>query len=62
MLEYCRKRGYGTPVAYHRIAWDKDWSLIWAETGGRVSLLMFLNDSLIKNVQADTAKREKAST
>lgn len=52
MLEYAKTHGYGTPVAYHHITWDKDWSLIWAETGGKASSLMFLNDKLIKIVRA----------
>lgn len=59
MLEYGKKRGYGSPVGYHHITWDKDWSLIWVETGSKVSLVMFLNDKLIKSVRAQAAAQAR---
>jgi hypothetical protein len=55
MLEYGKMRGFGTAVAYQHVTWDKGWSVVWAETGGEVSLLMFLNDKLIKTARADGA-------
>ena len=58
VLAYCRRRGYGEALAYHRIKWNKDWSVIWTEgSGGRVSSLLFLNDNLIKRAQAAPAGR-----
>jgi len=53
MVEYCKTRGYGKPVGpYHHITWDKDWSLVWADAGGKVSLLTFLNENLLKPARA----------
>jgi hypothetical protein len=61
MLAYCNRRGYGETLAYHRIKWDKDWSVIWTEaSGGRVFSLIFLNDNLIKRVEATRAGRTQS--
>ncbi len=57
MLDYGKTRGYGIPVAYHHITWDKNWSVIWTDGGGNVSSLMFLNDKLIKAAQAGAASQ-----
>jgi len=52
MKDYCAKRGYGRETAYHRMTWDKDWTFIWAETSGKVSFLMFMNERRLKNLES----------
>jgi hypothetical protein len=60
MKEYCMKRGYGREEGFHRMTWDKDWSLTWADESGKVSLLMFVNDNSIKNAQTGVTPHSKA--
>jgi len=52
MKESCRKRGFGLETGYHRISWNKDWKLVWGESNGKVSLLMFINERMIKDAEA----------
>jgi hypothetical protein len=52
MKDYCKKRGYGLEEGYHRIAWDKDWTIIWADSGGVVSFLTFLDEKQLKSGEA----------
>ena len=44
----CQKRGYGQSLGYHRVHWDQDWDLRWADTSGKVSILMFTNERMIR--------------
>ncbi|HWY87461.1 MAG TPA: hypothetical protein VNX28_12085 [Gemmataceae bacterium] len=49
MKKFCRQRGYGLPVGKNRITWDKDWSLLYADTNGKIGLLSFANEKMIKD-------------
>lgn len=50
--EICGKRGFGVQIGYHRISWNEDWNLVWGEVNGRVGLLTFLNEKMLKNAEA----------
>ena len=52
MKKFCKQRGYGLPVGKNRISWDKDWSLVWVDTNGKISLLVFANEKMIKDSAA----------
>jgi hypothetical protein len=52
MKEYCRNRGYGQEIGYHRIIWDKDWTLVWGEMNDKITFLSFTNDQLIRSARA----------
>jgi hypothetical protein len=41
----------GSGKQYHRITWDKDWSAAWAGTGGKASMLVFSNQTLLRPLQ-----------
>jgi hypothetical protein len=47
MKKFCQQRGYGVPVGRNRISWDKDWSLLWTDTNGKITLLSFFNEKMI---------------
>ena len=49
MKKFCKQRGYGLPVAKNRISWDKDWSLLWTDKNGKISLLVFANEKMIRD-------------
>lgn len=49
MRKFCQQRGFGLPVGKNRISWDKDWSLVWADTNGKISLLSFANEKMIRD-------------
>jgi hypothetical protein len=57
MKKICKQRGYGLPVGKNRISWDKDWSLVWTDTNGKVSMLVFTNEKMIR----DSGVRENVS-
>jgi hypothetical protein len=48
MKKFCKQRGYGLPVGKNRISWDKDWSLVWVDTNGKIRLLVFANEEMIR--------------
>ncbi|HXY01115.1 MAG TPA: hypothetical protein VEI54_09360 [Candidatus Limnocylindrales bacterium] len=50
--QYCRSKGFGAETGFHRIAWDKDWSLAWAETNGKLDVLSFVNERVVQTVKA----------
>jgi|SRR6266404_2402592 hypothetical protein len=52
MKKFCKQRGYGLPVGKNRISWDKDWSLVWVDTNGKISLLVFANEKMIRDTAA----------
>jgi len=52
MKKFCRQHGYGLPMGKNRISWDKDWSLVWVDTNGKISLLVFANEKMIKDSAA----------
>ena len=54
--EICKKRGYGQENGYNRVSWSKDWNLVWEEVHGKVIILTFTNERMMKNVgaQGDT--------
>jgi hypothetical protein len=49
--DICQKRGYGLQIGYNRISWSKDWNLVWGEVNGKVSLLAFFNEKMLKNTE-----------
>jgi hypothetical protein len=49
MKKFCKQRGYGLPVGKNRISWDKDWSLLWTDTNGKISWLVFANERMIRD-------------
>jgi hypothetical protein len=51
MKKLCEQR-YGLPVGKNRISWDKDGSLFWMETNGKIRLLSFANERIISNYGA----------
>jgi hypothetical protein len=48
MKKFCKQRGYGLPLGKNRISWDKDWSLVWVDTNGKIRLLVFANEKMIR--------------
>jgi hypothetical protein len=36
----------------NRISWDKDWSLVWIDRNGKISLLVFANEKMIRDSAA----------
>ena len=44
----CQNRGYGQSLGYHHVRWDQNWDLRWADTSGKVSILMFTNEGVIR--------------
>jgi len=50
--EICQKRGYGRQIGYNRMSWSHDWNLVWGEVDGKVLSLIFLNEEILKNVEA----------
>jgi hypothetical protein len=52
MKKFCKQRGYGLPVGKNRISWDKDWSLVWIDRNGKISLLVFANEKMIRDSAA----------
>jgi len=54
---YCKNRGFGVETGTHRIAWDKDWTLSWAETkNGEIALMSFVNTSVLNGLNATGVK------
>ena len=51
MLNLCRKRAC-VSMEKHRMRWSEDWNFIWADTGGKIALLVFLNENVIQNADA----------
>jgi hypothetical protein len=45
--KFCHTRGYGLEMGKNRIAWDKDWSVAWAERDDRISLIVFANEKAL---------------
>jgi hypothetical protein len=57
MKNYCKGRGYGRETGYHRISWDKDWTIIWTDiAGSRVLSFSFLNQKQIGNAQTQVKR------
>jgi hypothetical protein len=48
---YCQKNGYGQETGYHRMTWDKHWTLSWGEMNGKITVVSFGNDKLIGSVR-----------
>src|ERR1051325_9450733 len=48
MKQSCQKRGYGVELERNQITWDKEWKVVYAGTEGKVDLLVFVNQSMIK--------------
>ncbi len=48
MNEYRKKRGFGTEIGFHKITWDKDWNLEWVEMNGKIDILVFANEEMIR--------------
>ncbi len=46
-------RGFKPPKGFHQVSWDKDWDIIWAARGGKITLLEILNPSLASQYQAE---------
>jgi hypothetical protein len=51
MLNLCRKRAC-VSMEKHRMRWSEDWNFIGADTGGKIALLVFLNEKVIQNADA----------
>jgi hypothetical protein len=47
--QFCKKRGYGVELGLSQITWDKHWKIVYAGTGGKVDLLVFANQDLMKD-------------
>jgi hypothetical protein len=52
MKKFCQQRGLGVPVGKNRISWGEDWSLSWVATNGKISLLSFANEKMIRDTGA----------
>jgi hypothetical protein len=48
----CEKRGYGMSLGMNRIACDEGWSVGWAELNGRVDVLLFANEKLLRDIKS----------
>jgi hypothetical protein len=46
LLKLCQQRGYAPDEGKKMVSWDKDWKIVWTESDGRVSGLIFLNMKL----------------
>jgi hypothetical protein len=44
MKDHCKKPGYGVEAGLQQITWDRDWSLVWGEMNGKISMLIFKNE------------------
>jgi len=51
--KFCETHGYGLDKGKNRIGWDKDWSAVWAERDGKVSLLVFSNEKALRSEGAE---------
>jgi hypothetical protein len=51
MQNTCRKRGC-VPLEKNRMRWNEDWNFVWANTGGKISWLVFQNEQAIRKAKA----------
>jgi hypothetical protein len=51
MQKFCQKRGC-VSVGKNRMSWSEEWNFIWADTNGKIELLMFVNEKMIQNASA----------
>jgi hypothetical protein len=47
--KFCQTHGHGLELGKNHISWDKDWSAVWAERDGRVTLVVFTNDRALRS-------------
>lgn len=61
--KFCETHGYGLEKGKNRISWDKDWSAVWAERDGKVSLIVFTNDTALRSAagEGETAGKRHGS-
>ena len=52
MEKACQKRGFGLPKGKNRISWADNWTLIWGNMDGKISLLALSNEKLIKKAES----------
>ncbi len=52
MKQFCQERGCKVTMGKHRISWGENGSLVWAEMNGKISLLLFANEEMIRNAKA----------
>ena len=51
LVKTCQKRGYGLRSGYHRISWNEDWNLVWGDVNGKIGLMTFLNEKMLKDAE-----------
>jgi hypothetical protein len=50
--KFCEARGYRLEKG-SRVTWDKDWSAVWAERDGKVSLIVFSNEKALRSAAGE---------
>jgi hypothetical protein len=53
--KFCEAHGHALDEGKNGIHWDKDWSAVWAERDGKVSLIVFSNEMALRGAKANKA-------